>query len=87
VMRLSDSCAEVAIIVPTSNSASDCLSCLESLMKLAYPDVEVTVVDDGSADGTSEAISRLYPKVRILGGTEISGGLASGLSYAGFSEI
>jgi len=59
---------KVAIIVPTYNSVSDCLSCLESLMKLAYPDFAVTVVDDGSTDGTSEAVSRLYPKVRILQG-------------------
>jgi GT2 family glycosyltransferase len=68
VMRLADSCPKVAIIVPTYNTVADCLSCLESLMKLAYPDFEVTVVDDGSTDGTSEAVSRLYPRVRILRG-------------------
>jgi len=58
----------VAIVVPTYNSVSDCLSCLESLMKLTYPSFEVIVVDDGSTDGTAEAVSRLYPKVRILRG-------------------
>lgn len=59
---------KVAIIVPTFNSLADCLTCLESLSRITYPNLEITVVDDGSTDGTAEAVRKQFPKVRVLQG-------------------
>src|SRR5439155_9886358 len=39
--------------------------CLDSLVRLSYPDYEVILVDDGSTDATPE-IASLYKSVRYL---------------------
>ncbi len=59
---------KVGIIVPTYNSLSDCVKCLESLTRVTYPNCEAVLIDDGSSDGTTVAVSRCYPQVRILQG-------------------
>jgi glycosyltransferase involved in cell wall biosynthesis len=43
---------KVSIIVCCYNAAATLDECLESLGRLAYPDYEVIVIDDGSKDGT-----------------------------------
>lgn len=42
----------ISVIVCAYNAASTIRECLEGLKRLVYPDYEVIVVDDGSADGT-----------------------------------
>jgi len=49
----------VSVVVCTYNGARTIRDCLEGLSRLAYPDYEVIVVDDGSTDG-SAAIAREY---------------------------
>lgn len=62
----------LSVVVPTHDSRDITLACLESLVDAHRPDarnhgsVEILVVDDGSSDGTSEAIRRNYPQVRLL---------------------
>src|SRR5206468_3064279 len=46
------------------------LDCLESLAQLDYPNYRVLVVDNGSYDGTSEAIRSQYPGVSVLENSE-----------------
>ena len=49
----------VSVVVCTYNGARTIRDCLEGLSRLAYPDYEVIVVDDGSSDRCA-AIARQY---------------------------
>jgi GT2 family glycosyltransferase len=50
----------VSVVVASYNGAATLDRCLDSLVKLDYPDYEVIVIDDGSRDSTPE-IARRYP--------------------------
>lgn len=50
---------KVSVIIPTYNEEQVIGECLESLIKQAYKDLEVIVVDDGSTDGTIKSIKRI----------------------------
>jgi len=50
----------VAIVVLTWNGKALTMECLESLASLAYGNVEVIVVDNGSSDGTTDAVRKAY---------------------------
>lgn len=52
----------VSVVVCSYNGATTLRECLESLMRLDYPDYEVILVDDGSTDGTRE-IAKEFPQV------------------------
>lgn len=56
----------VAVIVLNWNGWRDTLECLVSLEKLAYPNYEVVVVDNGSTDGSEERIRERFPDVSVL---------------------
>jgi len=49
----------ISVVVCTYNGARTIRDCFESLERLAYPDYEVIVVDDGSTDATA-GIARQY---------------------------
>src|SRR5438105_4009418 len=54
----------ISVVVSTYNGSRTIRGCLEGLQRLAYPDYEVIVVDDGSRDATG-AIAREYG-VRLI---------------------
>jgi len=56
----------VAIIVLTIDQKKVTLRCLESLSKINYTNYQIVLVDNGSKDGTSEAVAESFPKVMIL---------------------
>jgi len=56
----------VEIIVLNWNGREDTLACLDSLMRLEYPSFQVTVVDNGSTDGSPDAVRRAFPQVDVL---------------------
>lgn len=58
---------QVAIIVLNWNGGEDTLACLESLRQLDYPNYEIVVVDNGSTDGSAQAIRDAFPDVMMLG--------------------
>lgn len=56
----------VNIIVLTWNQCAVTLECLESLRDQDYPNVEVTLVDNGSADESVRTIRSQFPEVTII---------------------
>src|SRR4051812_11691169 len=50
----------VSVIVPAYNEETIICSSVLSMLQLEYPELEVIVVNDGSADGTLEALSREF---------------------------
>ncbi|MBX3746619.1 MAG: glycosyltransferase [Verrucomicrobiae bacterium] len=55
----------VTVVVAAYNAAATLRDCLDSLLRLHHPDLEVIVVDDGSTDATPE-ITQAYPQFRTL---------------------
>ena len=51
----------VSVLVPAHNESAGSIACVESLLRLQYPKVQVIVVDDGSTDGTSEVLREHFP--------------------------
>ena len=58
--------ARVDVIIPTYNGLGFLTTCLDALREQTYRDFATLVVDDGSTDGTAEALARDYPEVRVL---------------------
>lgn len=56
----------VFIILVNWNGKDDTLECLASLHQQTYPNRRILVVDNGSTDGSVEAIRAQYPEVTIL---------------------
>ena len=76
---------KVAIIILNWNGKDDTLECLASVYQLDYPNFEVIVVDNGSTDGSPEAIRGLFPGVTLIeNGTNLgyAGGNNVGMRYA-----
>ncbi len=61
----------VAAVIPVYNRRDTTLQCLRSLSRIDRSglDFRVFIVDDGSNDGTSEAVRQQYPEVEIAEGT------------------
>lgn len=60
------------------------MKCLDSLAKQTYEKLSIVVVDDGSTDGSAEAIKKKYPSVNILRGNGdlwFTGGMRKGIDY------
>lgn len=55
----------VSIVIPCYNQAHFLKAAIESALAQTYPDIEVIVVDDGSADETS-AVASAYSSVKLI---------------------
>ena len=58
--------SRVSAIIAARNEELDLGACLDSLLAQDYPDLEILVVDGGSADGTREVARARGPRVRLL---------------------
>ena len=56
----------VTIGVSACNRKELLRSCLESLLKQSYKNIEIIVVDDGSSDGTAEMMSAEFPQIKYI---------------------
>lgn len=79
--------AKVALVIPVYNRRETTLRALRSLSRVRNDGLEVRifVVDDGSTDGTSEAISQEFPEVELIAGDgtlHYAGGTNAGLRAA-----
>lgn len=63
---------EIAVLMTCFNRKEKTLFCLKSLFKNRIPVdycIKVYLVDDASTDGTSAAVSEIYPQIVIIKGT------------------
>jgi GT2 family glycosyltransferase len=56
---------KVSVVVASYNGDRTLKACLESLLRLNYPDFEVLLIDDGSTD-TTRQIAFMHPQVRYI---------------------
>ncbi len=78
---------KIAIIIPVHNRRDVTLGCLKQLREINRTgfETEIVLIDDGSTDGTSEAVARDYPETTIIkgdGNLWWSGGINKGFEYA-----
>lgn len=59
--------SQLAVIMSCYNRCNTTLACLQALNQQTKP-FDVYLTDDGSSDGTADAVKDLYPQVRILQG-------------------
>ncbi len=57
---------QVAILILNWNGIRDTLETLESVQQLQYSNFEVVLVDNGSTDGSRDAIDAAFPAVRLI---------------------
>ena len=62
---------KLSVLITCYNRKEKTLACLDALFKNFFPDglcLEVFLVDDGSTDGTADAVRNLFPSVHVLSG-------------------
>ncbi len=77
----------VSVVTPVHNRRDITLLCLRSLFRadLTNVDLKVYVVDDGSTDGTADAIADAFPEVKVIPGSGdlwFTGGMNRGIEVA-----
>lgn len=80
-MRSPDHNAGIAIVILTMNQKDKTLRCLESFRDVKEPPFRILLWDNGSTDGTAEAVSEAYPEVLCCSSPE-NLGVASGRNGA-----
>lgn len=68
---MSDAPINIAVLMVCHNRCDITLKCLESLYNQQLPQAlrfDVYLVDDGSSDGTNNAVRRGYPEIKIMRG-------------------
>jgi len=61
----------IATLITCHNRKEKTLACVEALLKSTLPEgfsLDVYLVDDGSTDGTEQAINERYPQINIIKG-------------------
>lgn len=71
---------KVVIVILNWNGKSDTLECLDSIQKIDYPNYQTVVVDNGSTDGSVDAIKSQFPDTVILE-------TGANLGYAGGNNV
>jgi GT2 family glycosyltransferase len=56
----------VTVLILTWNRRNDVLETVQSIYEQAYRNFEIIVVDNGSTDGTVDAVRQAYPQVRLV---------------------
>ena len=59
----------IHVVTPVFNAKDQTLQFIEDMSKQTYTNLTIVIVDDGSTDGTAEAIASKYPKTVVLAGT------------------
>jgi GT2 family glycosyltransferase len=60
------STGQLSVVVPTHDTRDLTLRCIETLEAEGTAGLDIVVVDDGSSDGTAEALAAAHPHVRVV---------------------
>ena len=60
----------VYVVVLNWNRKDDTIECIDSLIGMSYPNFRTVVVDNGSSDGSVEALKARFPTLEILANSE-----------------
>ncbi|MEE9491547.1 MAG: glycosyltransferase [Dehalococcoidia bacterium] len=77
--ELPDAPPPISVLIPARNEEANIGTCLESLRRQDYPNVEILVLDDASTDGTADIVAKVAaedPRVRLLQGQPLPSGWA-----------
>ncbi|HEU4657599.1 MAG TPA: glycosyltransferase family 2 protein [Capillimicrobium sp.] len=72
---------EVSFVIVTWRAKAETLACLASIERHADVPYEVIVVDDGSGDGTPDAVREAFPAARVVA-KPVNEGLVAGRNAA-----
>lgn len=75
----------VGVVILAYNNVADTVECVQSVLRLNYPKMRVIVVDNGSTDGTTQAIHDRFPNVEVVKLAEnvgVPGGFNQGIIQA-----
>jgi len=56
----------VSLIIPNFNGKKHLKTCLSSIQKATYKNIEIIVVDNASRDGSVEFLRKNYPQVKLI---------------------
>jgi len=66
---------KISVLVPARNEEASIGSCVDALLDQDYPNLEIIVLDDDSADGTAAVVrSRHDPRLRLVTGAPLPAG-------------
>ena len=57
---------KIAVILLNWNGKEDTLACLGSLKQVSYPHLDILVVDNGSKDGSTDAVAERFPEFFLI---------------------
>ena len=75
----------VSVVVLSWNRRQDTLDCLASLAGVTYPAISVICVDNGSSDGSPDAVAVSFPDIRLVrldANTGFAAGMNTGIRVA-----
>ena len=75
----------VSVVVLSWNRRRDTLDCLASLAGVTYPAISVICVDNGSSDGSPDAVAASFPDIRLVrldANTGFAAGMNTGIRVA-----
>jgi GT2 family glycosyltransferase len=81
---------KVAVLIPVFNRKNDVLSMIQQLIHQDYKNIVIVVIDDGSSDGTADAVSSLHPDVVVLkgdGNLWWAGAINKGIEWAQHNNV
>lgn len=76
---------EVYVIILDWNGWQDTVECVESCLRLNYPNFSIIIVDNGSTDGSEAILRNRFPDIKLIQtGTNLgfAGGNNVGIKYA-----